>query len=148
MIALHHLGGHGQRVGFVQDGVGGGNRRIAGHATVDHVAKVEQAGDPLVVGEEVVVAAGQHVVVVGVAVDDGLAQLRQVRRGLHLEAVQVTFHQGAALRVGDFVEVGADDRRCVGQIPVEVAVYGGMVETGQRAVEFCHEATQAGHERG
>ena len=77
-----------------------------------------------------------------------LTQLRQVRRGLHLEALQVTLHQRAALRVGDFVEVSADDRRGVGQIPVEVAVHGGMVETGQRAIEFCHEATQAGHERG
>jgi hypothetical protein len=45
VVAAHEVGGRGQRVWLVQDGVGGGDGQFANRGGVQRVAKVEDAAD-------------------------------------------------------------------------------------------------------
>ena len=108
-------GGYGcQRVGLVQQGIGCRNRRFGSQHAVDHVTKVENARNASL--------RHHHIVVIGISMDDGVAQQRQPGRGLVDKAAQQPLDQGAALGIGDFVLVLADHCGRLCQVPVKGAV--------------------------
>ncbi len=101
VIAGRHLRHGLERVGLVEQGVGGGDRQVGHAQAVHHVAQVEDAGDAPEARKEIAVAGDQHVVIVGVAVDHLAGQGGKLRRGFRLEARQQLSHQRPARRRGN-----------------------------------------------
>ena len=85
VIARCYEGSGRQRVGRIQHSIRDGNREVADRIAVDHVAKVDDAGDALVAGEAILAVDDDHVIVIGVVVYDALAQLGEKRHDVALE---------------------------------------------------------------
>ncbi len=139
VVASHHVSGGGQWIGLVEHGVSGGDCQLKNGGGVHHVAKINQPGDAarlLAPGRD------QHVVVVGVAVDDALAQFRQTGNHLVLKMFQYVLDERKLIRLLNSVDALADGFTGKGHVPMQMAVHGGMAEIGKSDGGASQKVTQ------
>jgi hypothetical protein len=138
-------GGRGrERVALAEQRVRGRDHRLRHEEPVVHVAEVEEAGhDP---GRRRG-GADEHVVIVGVAVDDASPQARERGHDLGLVACQRPRHEGPACRVAHVVE-RAPDPAGAGEVPLEVAVGLGVLEAEERLIQLGEEPAEPAEQFG
>ena len=134
VIAAHNGGDGGQRLGLVEQRIRRGNRHVRRHDAVDHVAEIEDAGH--------VPVAHKHVVVVGVAVNHGVAQPAQPWARLLRKMPKQPLDQRPPLRVGDLVLVLPDHIGRLRYVPVKGTPQRRVVVASQRCIQPAHKAAQ------
>ena len=139
MIALDNRHGGSDGIGLVQHRIRARDSRIVGDPRAQHVAEVHDRRHAPRIR---VVAADEHVVVVGVVVDHAGAEPGRKARQFILGPGEEPFGQLAPGAVGHEPEVLADPAGAAG-IPLEVAVCRRMVEVRQRRVHRPQQRSQA-----
>ena len=139
MIPGDNGAGCGQRIFFAQDGVSGSDCDFGNGEAVVHVAEIDHADDfsRLWPGR-----ADQDVVIVGVAVDDAVAQRRQ--RGEHFRFIRTekSLDEHAPLGTLDVLEIVANPAG-LREIPFQFAMRSGMRKIGQRSVHLAEKFAEA-----
>ena len=138
VVAADDGDGRGERIGLPEERVGRRDRRLGDPQPVVHVAEVDDARNRVRLGAGPV---DEGVPVVRVAVDH-LSGQRRERRLRFLEAVEEALRQRPARRIGDARQGLAGPRRA-GEVPLQLAVGGRVVEAGERAVERPQQAAEA-----
>src|SRR5262245_13128775 len=136
MVALDDFNRGSQRVGFVKRGVSDRDGEIGHGETVDQIAEINQPDDALVFRTEIIAAADDHIVIVRVVVNRALAKPRQDRLDIAFKLVREVDYESPHFVVLDQRPVFTNHAQAVGQIPVEIAVNGGMIKTGERAIKL------------
>ena len=101
---------------------------------MNHVAEVDEPHDALMACRRIVAAADEHVVIVRIVVDRRSPQSSEQTRVVSFNPGRHPLDEGAQILVLHQSDALPDDGETVGQIPVEVAMDGGVIERGQRAI--------------
>ena len=124
------------RVRPVQHGVGGRDRHLRGAPASHHVAEVDQACQARALER----GLDDHVVVVGVVVDDGARQ--RVEHGVEEGGGAAEGGRDEVAAPIEVPQVGADRHRRGVHAPRELTVERGVVEAGERRVEMGEEGAE------
>ncbi len=114
---------------MVEAGIGGGDRDFGDDGRVEGVAKVDDAGNAVVV-----VFVDEDVPVVCVVMDDGGAQHREPRGDPLVEAVEKALEKSTILEIGHICEPSGRTSG-IADVPVEIAQCARMHEAFERGVE-------------
>jgi hypothetical protein len=136
VIAIDDPGSARQRVGFVEYGVGDGNRQVADCVGIHHIAEIDQPDYALISRIRVSPAACQQVVVVGIVVDDALSQVREERADSCFKAGCKLQDGLAQFRFSDQFPIFVYNLQAVRQIPVEIPVQCLVLEPTQGSGEL------------
>ena len=135
VVIRSHQRHHGSdRIGRANHRVRACDRNLVDPPRFDDVAEVDQAADRAIVGK-------QHVVIVGVVVNDLPRLVRHLRRDLGCEVMEHGFH-GRPL-VGVIDQVGVAQMVCgEGEVPQMGPPRGAVIETDQFAIESAEEPAE------
>ncbi len=126
MIAGRQRRDDGERLGRAENRVGAGNGELVDGVRAHHVAEVEKPGDLL---GAVRLTSQQHVLVVGVVVDDAHRQARQPRHDPAAVLQDHLLHNASLQWVAEGARVGADPGGSP-QIPRDLTIHRRMREIG------------------
>ena len=134
MVSTHDGATDLGRIGLVEQGVGHRDRQITGDGRVDQITEIDEADDPP--------SPDQHVVIVGVAVDDAVTQCTPVNPGpdVHRTLNHLLLLGAEQLQVLEG-QVRAPD------VPVQIPVHGRVGKPSQRLIELRHGRAQRGQQR-
>src|SRR5262249_53828799 len=111
------------------------NGEVADAIAVDHVAEIDDPGNPLTTLFDARSAADQNIVIVEIIVDRRFRQRVEKWRGVSLEVGEQLVDCWKDRVAGEQRTIRRDDLPRVREIPIEVAMNGRVVEIGERAVE-------------
>ncbi len=122
VIAGDYGARRGQRIFFSQDSVCGRNRDFGNGKTVVHVSKIDHTDNfsRLRPGR-----THQDVVIVGVAVDDAVAQRRQCRKRLRFVQPKKPLDQGPPCGIPDVSQI-ISNPACAREVPFQFPLGGRM----------------------
>jgi hypothetical protein len=141
MIAGGHRRGRGQRIVLVERRVRHRDGQVVHQVAHHHVAEVHDASHALGLRID------QDVVVVDVSVDDALAERRQTgRHGLAVHGHHA-LDEAPQGGIADQWQALGDHHGCGGQVPMERAVQGRVIEAGKRPVHHGDRAPQVPEQR-